>query len=184
MKILVLYGSSRPNGNSELLTGKMLEGLDYTAIYLREKHIEPIVDKRHTPEGFTPVGDDYESIVKQLLLHDIIIFATPLYWYGMSGVMKDFIDRWSQSLRSSEYNFKEALSQKQSYVIVTGGDNPKVKALPLIQQFSYIFGFVGMPFTGYIIGQGNAPGDVLSDETAIQQAKIINRTLARLQATK
>jgi multimeric flavodoxin WrbA len=180
MKVLVLYGSSRKDGNSELLTHKALENIEHTSIYLREKHIEAITDKRHDSEGFKPVPDDYESIIQQVLEHDIILFSTPLYWYGMSGVMKDFIDRWSQSLRSPGYNFKEALSQKKAYVIVAGGDNPKLKGLPLIQQFAYIFDFVGMPFAGYIIGEGNKPGDVLSDTTALFQAKELNRKLANL----
>ena len=37
------------------------------------------------------------------------------------------------------------------YVVIVGGDNPKLKALPLISQFQYIFEFVGSSFEGYII---------------------------------
>lgn len=181
MSIFVLYGSSRKNGNSELLTGKTVENIRHASIYLREKQIDAITDKRHDPEGFGPIADDYEDIVHQMLAHDILLFSTPLYWYGMSGIMKNFIDRWSQSLRSPTYDFKGALSRKQAYVIMTGGDNPKLKGLPLIQQFAYIFDFVGIPFAGYIIGEGNKPGDVLSDMSAIFQAQELNKKLAQLE---
>lgn len=181
MSILVLYGSSRERGNSELLTNKVVENINHTRVYLRDRQIQAIVDKRHTPEGFKPVADDYEDIVRQLLTHDILIFSTPLYWYGMSGVMKDFIDRWSQSLRSSDYNFKEEVSRKQAYVIIAGGDNPRLKGLPLIQQFAYIFDFVGMSFAGYIIGEGSKPGDVLSDAAALFEARELNRKLAQMR---
>lgn len=141
---------------------------------MREKNIRAIHDQRHDSEGFAAVDDDYDAIVEAVLGHDVIVFATPIYWYGMSGFMKDFVDRWSQSLRDKRYSFKQALAQKQAFVITTGGDDPRVKGLPLIQQFQYIFGFVGMPFAGYIIGEGNKPGDVLSDKRAVAEASIWN----------
>ncbi|MED1950446.1 flavodoxin family protein [Brevibacillus centrosporus] len=174
MKILVLQGSSRENGNTEQLSQLVLQGIPHTQIHLREKNIRAIHDQRHDPEGFTAVDDDYDAIVEAVLEHDVIVFATPIYWYGMSGFMKDFVDRWSQSLRDKRYSFKQALAQKQAFVITTGGDDPRVKGLPLIQQFQYIFGFVGMPFAGYIIGEGNKPGDVLSDKRAVAEASIWN----------
>ncbi|WP_411503429.1 flavodoxin family protein [Brevibacillus centrosporus] len=174
MKILVLQGSSRENGNTEQLSQLVLQGIPHTQIHLREKNIRAIHDQRHDPEGFTAVDDDYDAIVEAVLEHDVIVFATPIYWYGMSGFMKDFVDRWSQSLRDKRYSFKQALAQKQGFVITTGGDDPRVKGLPLIQQFQYIFGFVGMPFAGYIIGEGNKPGDVLSDKRAVAEASIWN----------
>lgn len=177
MKILVLHGSSREAGNTEQLTNLALEGIPHTSIHLREKDIRAIHDQRHDAQGFAPVEDDYDEVVEALLAHDILIFSTPIYWYGMSGHMKNFIDRWSQSLRDSRYAFKDTLAKKHAYVITTGGDEPRLKGLPLIQQFQYIFGFVGMPFDGYLIGEGNKPGDVLADQTAVADAKVFNERL-------
>jgi multimeric flavodoxin WrbA len=175
MNILVLHGSSRDGGNTEQLTNVALEGIPHTRIFLHEKQIVPIVDKRHDPEGFQPVADDYEEVIQAVLQHDVLVFATPIYWYGMSGQMKLFVDRWSQSLRDKRFNFKEAMSRKKGYVILTGGDQPRIKGLPLVQQFQYIFSFVGMPFAGYIIGEGNQPGDILGDARAIEEAKLLNQ---------
>lgn len=171
MKVLVLQGSSRENGNTELLASLAVEGIPHTTIRLREKNILPILDQRHDPNGFSAVADDYDDVIEAVLSHDILVFATPIYWYGMSGHMKNFVDRWSQSLRDKRYAFKDALGQKQAYVITTGGDEPHIKGLPLIQQFQYIFSFVGMPFAGYIIGAGNKPGEIMEDEKAVADAK-------------
>jgi multimeric flavodoxin WrbA len=173
-KILVLNGSSRENGNTEQLTDVILEGVSCTRINIRDFLIQPIVDKRHDPEGFTTVADDYDQIIKLVRQHDVLIFATPIYWYGMSGHMKQFIDRWSQSLRDTRFSFKEEMKKKKAFVIICGGDNPYIKGLPLIQQFQYIFQFMGIEYIGYVIGEGNAPGDVLRDERAIGQAKYWN----------
>jgi multimeric flavodoxin WrbA len=173
-KILVLNGSSRENGNTEQLTDLILEGVSCTCINIRDFLIQPIVDKRHDPEGFTTVADDYDQIIELVRQHDVLIFATPIYWYGMSGHMKQFIDRWSQSLRDTRFSFKEEMKKKKAFVIICGGDNPYIKGLPLIQQFQYIFQFMGIEYMGYVIGEGNAPGDVLRDERAIGQAKYWN----------
>lgn len=180
MKVLVLQGSSRENGNTELLANLAVEGIPHTTIRLREKKILPILDQRHDPDGFAAVADDYDEVIEAVLAHDILVFATPIYWYGMSGHMKNFVDRWSQSLRDKRYAFKDALGQKQAYVITTGGDEPRIKGLPLIQQFQYIFSFVGMPFAGYIIGEGNKPGEIMEDEKAVADAE---RLRDRLLAT-
>ncbi|MED4989299.1 MULTISPECIES: flavodoxin family protein [Parageobacillus] len=178
-KILVLNGSSRENGNTEQLTDVILEGVSSTRINIRDFLIQPIVDKRHDPAGFTKVSDDYDQIIELVLQHDVLIFATPIYWYGMSGHMKQFIDRWSQSLRDTRFSFKEEMKKKKAFVIICGGDNPYIKGLPLIQQFQYIFQFMGIEYIGYVIGEGNAPGDVLRDERAIGQAKYWNTFFVR-----
>ena len=177
MKILVLNGSSREQGNTEWLTHTVLRDLPHTVIHLREKHIQQINDKRHTAEGFQPVDDDFDEVITQVLHHDLLIFATPLYWYGMSGIMKNFVDRWSQALRDSRYQFKTDMARKEAYLVIVGGDNPRIKALPLVQQFQYIFGFVSTPFGGYVIGEGNKPGDVANDERAMLEAEAMYKQL-------
>ena len=153
----------------------MTEGTKAEHIYLRDYTIQPIKDQRHDTEGFQFIDDDYETLVKQMLEHDTIVFATPLYWYGMSGHMKDFIDRWSQSLRDPSLRFKERMKDKNIYVVIVGGDNPKLKALPLVQQFQYIFDFVGASFSNYIIGSANAPNEIENDVDAIEKAKRLNK---------
>ncbi|GAA0134832.1 flavodoxin family protein [Paenibacillus sp. YSY-4.3] len=179
MRIAVLHGSTREEGNTEALTEVVLEGLDRTDIYLREKTILPIHDQRHEEGGFDPVDDDYDDIIHEVLEHDILVFATPVYWYGPSGILKSFIDRWSQSLRDTRYDFKETMSRKKAYVIVVGGDNPRIKALPLIQQLKYTFDFVGMPLEGYVIGKASRPGDISGDSRALAEAQWLNGELRR-----
>ncbi len=175
--MFVIQGSARANGNTEFLTNVLLEGIKTESICLRDQKILPIVDQRHEPEGFSPVDDDFEGIVKQMLMHDEIVLATPLYWYGMSSQMKTFIDRWSQALRNPALNFKEQLQSKKFYVVVVGGPGARQKGLPLIQQFTLIFNFIGTTFEGYLIGEGAQPGTVAEDELVLAQAKAMNKLL-------
>ena len=177
MNVLVLYGSSRRHGNTEILTDRVVQNVDCTKIYLSDKKIHPIDDKRHDAEGFGFVDDDYDDIIQQVLNHDTLVFSTPVYWYGMSGQMKNFIDRWSQSLRDKRFNFKASMAEKTAYVVMVGGDEPRIKGLPLVQQFKHIFDFVHMSFGGYVLGQGNAPGDILNDARALADALLLNQSL-------
>lgn len=181
MRIAVLQGSARDGGNTEELTKLVLDGIPYTNFLLREMEIKPIHDQRHEQGGFDPVDDDYDHLILEVLSHDVLIFATPVYWYGASGLLKNFVDRWSQSLRDVRFDFKELMSHKKAYVVVVGGDNPRVKALPLIQQLQYTFDFVGLPFAGYVIGKGSKPGEVLNDVRAIREAEALNAELRRAE---
>lgn len=176
MTIAVVYGGTRKNGNTETLTEQAFQGLPVERIVLRDYVIQPTEDLRHTQEGFREIDDDYNQIIERILPHDTLMFSTPIYWYGMSGTMKNFIDRWSQTMRDCKYpDFKNSMSTKKAYVIAVGGDDPQVKGLPLIQQFHYIFDFIGMSYQGYILGKGNKPDEVTEDEAAVYKAQLWNK---------
>ncbi|MEH7309097.1 flavodoxin family protein [Neobacillus drentensis] len=178
MTIAVIYGGTRPNGNTETLTEHVIQGIASEKIYLKEHHIQPIVDMRHSPDGFQDRNDEYNSIIERILPHDILIFSTPIYWYSMSGTMKNFIDRWSQTLRDPKFpDFKNRMASKKAFVIAVGGDHPYLKGLPMIQQFKYILDFMGMDFGGYVLGEGNQPEDVLQDKAALFAASQLHNKL-------
>lgn len=175
MSIAVIYGSTRENGNTEELTEIAIQDLDVEKIVLRNYEIKPIHDQRHDESGFSPVEDDYNHLIERMMKHDTIIFATPVYWYSMSGTMKNFVDRWSQTMRDPKFpNFKDQLGTKKAYVIAVGGDNPHLKGLPLIQQFNYIFEFMGISFGGYVLGKASRRGDILKDQVAFAAATDLN----------
>ncbi|WP_141432251.1 flavodoxin family protein [Bacillus sp. 03113] len=175
--MLVIDGGTRINGNTEVLTNILLEGIPFERIYLKDYDILPIVDQRHDPNGFQPIKDDFHQIITKALDLDVVIFATPIYWYGMSGLMKNFIDRWSQGMRDVRLDFKKKMKSKKMFVVAVGGDNPRQKGLPLMMQFQYIFDFVGAHFVGYLIGEGNAPSEILNDKEAIHQAQFYHQKL-------
>lgn len=174
MNLIIIYGSTRRNGNTENLTKVVLEqlgGISITEEFLLEYNIQPIIDQRHDVDGFDDVVDDYDDLIKRVLIHDAILFVTPLYWYGMSGRMKNFIDRWSQSIRNKSYDFKKQMNGKKVYLLIVGGACAPVTALPLVQQFQLICQFLNMEFLGYTIGRGVKPLEVISDEGSIVGAK-------------
>lgn len=178
MNITTFIGSSRTNGNSELLADLVTKDVKYRKIYLKDLTIQPIHDLRHDKDGFQLVEDDYDQIIEAILQSDLIIFSTPIYWYSMSGLMKNMIDRISQAVRDDRYpQLKEHFKSVEAIVIAVGGDAPKIKGLPLIQQFQYTCDFLKMPFSTYILGKGSRPGEILQDQQALAQAKLLNERL-------
>ena len=181
MKIATLIGSTRTDGNSELLADLVTEGIKHQKVYLKDLSIRPIEDLRHAKEGFQKVDDDYDQIIKVFLENDIVIFSTPIYWYSMSGIMKNMVDRFSHAIRDERYpQLKERLKEVETIVIAVGGDKPRIKGLPLIQQFQYTFDFLSMRFSSYIIGEARRPGDILKDEQALTEANLLNKKLKLL----
>src|SRR6478609_7635457 len=157
--MITIYGSSRENGNTEELAKAVLSGIDTEEVYLRHHTIHPITDMRHDELGFTNQQDDYYDIAKKMAAHDTILFVTPLYWYGMSGLMKNFVDRWSESLRDSTINFKEQMKNKRVYVLVVGGRGACLRALSFFRHFKYLVVFMAFFLRDYVRGEEKAPGN-------------------------
>lgn len=111
--ITVLFGGSRPEGNTAQLTKSAVEGLDYKWIDLTDYQFNPVRDFRHENRDITSYNDDYKQVIDQVLESDTVIFASPVYWYSVSASLKAFIDHWSETLIDNNYkDFKEKWQRK------------------------------------------------------------------------
>ncbi|QHT45618.1 flavodoxin family protein [Bacillus sp. SB49] len=181
MKLAVIYGGGRREGNTRYLTERIIAGMKVDRMEVDAHHILPVIDGRHAAEGFPSVQDDYDGLMRRVMEADILLFATPIYWYSMTAAMKLFIDRWSQTMRDPAFrDFRTKMAEKQAYVVAVGGDSPRTKGLPMIQQFQHIFDFVGLPFASYLIGEANKPGEITTDKQALYQADLWNETFKQI----
>lgn len=102
MKILVVHGSPRgAHGNTNVLVKAFLEGAcgegaEAQNVYLREKKIEPCLGCftcwSRTP-GVCGRKDDMASLLPLVTEADVMVVATPLYFFTVTGLMKNFMDR-------------------------------------------------------------------------------------------
>jgi multimeric flavodoxin WrbA len=103
MKILVVQGSPKgAHGNTEVLVKAFLGGAkvagakDAEIVYLKDKHIKHcsgcFTCWTRTP-GICIHHDDMPELLLKIRDADILVLATPLYFYTVSGLMKDFMDR-------------------------------------------------------------------------------------------
>lgn len=100
MNIAVLEGSPNQNGSSNLLAGEFIRGArdaGHTVQVIDAAHsdINPCTGCIHCGyEGPCVQTDDMESFRPQILSADMMVFVTPLYYYGMSAQLKILIDRF------------------------------------------------------------------------------------------
>jgi multimeric flavodoxin WrbA len=98
--ILGINGSARKNSNTAKLLKKVIEytekeGAKTEILHLIDKNIKPCISCLAEEKCKYPcnIKDDMQKIFELLKKTDGIILASPTYWYNMSGLMKNFIDR-------------------------------------------------------------------------------------------
>ena len=100
MKIVVLQGSPNKKGSTHILADCFRQGAEaagHTVEMIDAAHanIHPCTGCVHCGyEGPCVQKDDVEEIRKKILEVDMLVFATPLYYYGMSAQLKILIDRF------------------------------------------------------------------------------------------
>jgi multimeric flavodoxin WrbA len=97
--VLVINGSIRSNGNTDILVNKLVEGSTKTGVHiklteLRKKDITNCIGCYRCVNGSTcSLQDDMTGIRDDIGNAELLILASPLYWWGVTGLMKTFIDR-------------------------------------------------------------------------------------------
>lgn len=89
--ITVLFGGSRPEGNTARLTKMAIAGYDYEWIDLTQYQLNPVRDYRHEDKSIDSYADDYKTLIDKVLASDTVIIASPVYWYSLSASMKAFL---------------------------------------------------------------------------------------------
>ena len=120
-KILVLSSSFRKGGNSDTLCDQFVKGAveaghQVEKIFINDKKIGychgcGVCNTTHK----CVLLDDMAEILDKMVQADVIVMATPVYFYSMNGQMKTLIDR-------SVPRYQE-ISRKDFYFIVTAADN-------------------------------------------------------------
>lgn len=111
-KVLIIASSPRRNGNSNRLAeafakGAVQAGHQVDTVYLCEKNIgfcRGCLTCQQTLRCV--IRDDADTIAQQMGAADVLVFATPIYYYGMSGQMKTMLDR-ANPLFPSDYAFRD-----------------------------------------------------------------------------
>jgi multimeric flavodoxin WrbA len=111
-KVLVISTSIRANSNSELLAnafadGARASGNEVKLVSLKDKTIGFCKGCLACQKlGHCVINDDANEITEKLLNAEVVVWATPIYYYEMSGQMKTMIDR-ANSLYPRDYQFRD-----------------------------------------------------------------------------
>jgi multimeric flavodoxin WrbA len=91
---VIIVGSSRSGGNTSQIAEKVANDIKADIIDLRDYAIS------HYDYESKNIADDFLPLIRSILeKYDTIVFATPVYWYSMSAIMKVFFDRFSDLIK-------------------------------------------------------------------------------------
>jgi multimeric flavodoxin WrbA len=160
MKVLAISASPRTDGNSDVLCDQFLKGAaemghETEKINLSGKKISPCVSCYGCIKTKTCVQkDDMADILQKLLDADVIILATPVYFYSMCAQMKTMIDRCLPRYQE--------IQNKQFYFIITAADPQHSAAEETIAGLrGYLRCLPGAQEKGIVYGTGTwDKGDV------------------------
>jgi len=176
-KIVVLVGSVRKNGNTSLLAKAFADGAklnnDVEIISVADYKVNPCIGcnscfNRENFECFQQ--DDMKKIYPILSEADIIVAASPVYFYGISAQLKALIDRLHTPMRNG---FKV---QKLGLLLVAAASLPAVfDSIKL--QYKLILDFFNLEDIGSVmVREVKNIGDIKGND-AIQEAYDLGRSV-------
>lgn len=123
--VLILSGSPRLYGNSDLLCDEFLKGADEAGhdvekVFLRDMKVAGCIGcescyKDGKSTGICAIKDDMEKILDKTSEADVIVLASPVYFYSVDSQMKAVIDRCFAKWK--------LLKNKEFYYIMTAGED-------------------------------------------------------------
>ena len=169
MNVLGFVASPRRGANTDLIVSAILYGAGSTnhkveKVYLYDVDIGPCVDCRACKQGKCKcaLGDGMQMLYPKLEEADVIVFGTPLYWYGPTAKMKLLIDRLRPFIASKK------LSCKKAVLVIPSEEGAKACTFA-VGMFESSFKYLGVELIEKIL-----PATI--DRTAIkQQPETLNK---------
>jgi len=118
MRIVSILGSARHKGNTAAVVSELSEIIPLDIINLLDYKIEPY-DYEHLNRD-----DDFLPLMRKLIAnYDLFIFATPVYWYSMSGRMKIFLDRITDLITIEKELGRKLRGKSMAVINCSNGNN-------------------------------------------------------------
>ena len=175
MKILGIMGSPRNGGNTEVLLDLALGeaqkmGAGVSKVSLREKNISPCLGcLKCTETGKCAIKDDMQEVHQEMREADGILWATPVYFWSMTGQTKIAMDRTYALLFP-----KLQLANKVGGLILVAGSRGCVNTANIFHMY---FSYNHMFCTEFAWGYARDKGEIERDEIARKAARATARQM-------
>ncbi len=175
--VLILSGSPRPNGNSDLLCNEFMRGAQEAGHAVEKIRIaaKNIGYCRacyfcNDHKGQCAVRDDMAEILEKMLQADVIVMATPVYFYSIDAQLKALIDR--TVARWLEFHNKEFY-----YIMTAAEDTASVMDTTLACLRGLAECLDGSVERGVIYGKGVYEKGEIEGHPAMRQAYEMGRNV-------
>jgi len=177
MKITVITGSAHKKGTSALLADKFIEGASEAGHEISRfdaafEEVKPCLACEYcaSHDGQCVRKDAMNTWYEKLIEADMIVFVTPLYYYGMSAQIKAVIDRFHA-------NNAKLAGNKKSMLLATsyGADNWTMEALE--KSYESILRFMNWNDAGKLFATGCPVREVIEQTNFPNQAYALGKSI-------
>ena len=169
MKILVLTGSPRKNGNSSTLADNFIKGAEeagHTVVRFDAafKKVHPcIACNKCGMDGPCIFKDDFDFVRENIVDADAVVFATPMYYFGISAQLKAVIDRF-YAINGKIHRPKKAV------LLMTYANSAASEAEPIKKHYEVLLNYLGWQDAGQVIASGVWPVGAIKNTDYPQKA--------------
>lgn len=179
MKILILCGSPHKNGTTNALAEALISGIDQSRhevekIQLAEKKIAPCLGCEYCKrnDGACVQKDDMAALLPSVLAADVIVFVSPIYYFGFNAQLKAVIDRFYA------VNARLKLqTQKKAILLTAGGGKEEWIPDGIFANYHTMLRYLNWTSLGQICALNCHVKDQLTQTTCLEQAKELGRSL-------
>lgn len=183
-KMIVVLGSPRTKGNSatlaqQVISGAQSVGAEVESFYLHGMDIRPCnaCDAcLKTSEPACVIEDDMQLLYPKLQAADVIVVASPIYWFTVSAQTKLFMDR----CYAFEGPGRNPLADKRFAYVLTYGDSDPFNsgAVNALRTFQDGMRYIGAEIVGTVYGSASKPGEIAQNEALMDKAYRLGQRLA------
>ena len=176
--VLIISTSPRKGGNSEILADEFAAGAreaghDVEKVCLYDKTInfcKGCLACQKTQRCV--IHDDADAIARKMKDADVLVFATPIYYYEMCGQMKTMLDR-ANPLFPAEYAFRDI------YLLASAAENEESAVDGAVNGLKgWIACFEKARLKGVVRGVGATnPGDIRQSPSALEAARVMGKNV-------
>ena len=153
MDILVLTGSPRKNGNSAHLAQRFIDGAteaghNVTRFDAAQSKVHPCLACHSCGmDGPCIFKDDFDIVRRHIIPADMVVFATPMYYFGISAQLKAVIDRF--------YAINGQIHvPKKAALLMTYANTAAGQAAPIASHYDVLLDYLGWSDAGRVIAPG------------------------------
>lgn len=184
---LVIYGSHRDHGNTEILLNNVLYGMDKSQVniekvILKELNISPCRSCYSCGKtGVCSIDDDMAGLYGKLKGAGIIILASPIYFGSVSSVVKTMIDR-CQAFWAAKYmaGVRDNAPKRKGYFIATSGsfDESQYESAKLTVKL--FFSACDTVYAGELLYSGTDANEAKDNEQVIEKSIAFGKNICNL----
>ncbi|ORA40049.1 flavodoxin family protein [Mycobacterium aquaticum] len=195
MKVLVISASPREDGNSHLLAeaacaGAQSAGHDVEHVFLDE-YVDRMLDncrRCRMATGFCSLDDRYETLLlDKMLPADGIVYAMPLYFYGMPARLKTVFDRlfcYTANSAPQQEQVVGGITDKTVGVLISCEESYVGATAGVIAQFQELTRYLDQCLAGVVVGNANSRGEITCDPSdPISRAQDLGARLFDIRVT-